>query len=366
MVPLIDPDDLPITTLAPTTTTAPITGPVEPLLTELPAGDCAYADAPVGGEITFVVGDRLYGASPDGASARCLLQVDNTQRARIRWSPVANRALLGPATVFDVNGVRPSGFEVMNERVQWEFPVGDSLIAPTSSSYTLVRRSATEAGGRSDATFLGITVAAVSHPSGQALIGAGLTRDRDEGVFAADPDGKNLRPLALAGGDLTFLELAVDPTGQSVLVLSTRGDSVRIHRVGIGDLLVTELVSQPTPMQLMTPGPSGGTVAWRSGLCNSTTATWLIGGRDASPVLVGEGTPLQTRSAAPVGWLDASRLVVAGRTFGCDGTAEIWVWNLAESSATLLVAGADSPAVRVVQPRAELPATDAVAQPGLL
>lgn len=365
MIPLIDPAELPITTLAPTTTLAPIAGPVDPLIAALPESGCAYQDAPKGGEITFISGDRLYGAAPDGSLTRCLVELDDTQRGTVRWSPVANRAVLAQATVFDVNGTRSSGFDVFNIRVQWEYPVGDSIIAPTPSSYTLVRRSATEASTRSEPTFLGLTVLAISHPSGEALIGAGLTRDRVEGVFAADIDGTDLRPLALADDDVTFLELAADPTGRSVLVLTSRGDSVRVHRIGLGDLAISEIVSQPTPMQLLTPSPAGETLAWRTGLCNSMTGTWL-GGGTTSPGLVGQGTPLQTRSVAPVGWLDTGRLVLAARRFGCDGPAEVWIWNLAESSATLLVTGVEHPAVRVVQGRGALPPLDPTAQPGTL
>ncbi len=365
MVPLIDPADLPITTLAPTTTAAPVTGPVDPLLAALPDTPCAYADAPAGGEITFFSGDRLYGTTADTSLTRCLLQITSAQRGTVKWSPVANRAVLAQATVFDVNGTRQSGYDPFNVRVHWEYPVGDSLIAPNSSSYSLIRRSATDPGNRSDPTFLGLTVAALSHPSGQLLIGAGLTRDRVEGVFAADLQGDDLRPLALAGGDLTFLELVADPTGRSVLVLSSRGDAVRLHRIDIASLAIGEIVSQPTPMQLVTPSPAGDLVAWRAGLCNSMTGTWL-GGGPSGPTLLGEGTPLQTRSVAPVGWLDAGRLVLAARAFGCDGPAEVWVWNLAEGSATMLVRGVEHPAVRVVQPQGALPAIDSAAQPGAL
>lgn len=365
MVPLIDPAELPITTLAPTTTMGSITGPVDPLLAALPEGPCTYADAPAGGEITFFSGDRLYGATADGSLARCLLQIESTQRGIVKWSPVANRAVLAQATVFDVNGARPNGYDPFNIRVQWEYPVGDSLIAPSSSSYSLVRRSATEPNKRSDPTFLGITAFAVSHPSGQALIGAGITRDRVEGVFAADLDGTDLRPLALAGDDLAFLDLAADPTGRSVLVLSSSGDAVRLHRIDLANLQIVEIVSQPTPMQLITPSPAGDAVAWRAGLCNSMTGTWL-GGGSTGPALIGQGTPLQTRSVAPVGWLDAGRLVLAARTFGCDGPAEVWVWNLAEGSATLLARGVEHPAVRVVQPQGTLAPVDPAVQPGVL
>jgi hypothetical protein len=65
-------------------------------------------------------------------------------------------------------------------------------------------------------------------------------------------------------------------------------------------------------------------------------------------VQIGTGTPLQPLSVSPIGWLDANRLVVASRSIGCDGLADIWIWNISDGAATLLVKSVEFPATRTV------------------
>jgi hypothetical protein len=81
---------------------------------------------------------------------------------------------------------------------------------------------------------------------------------------------------------------------------------------------------------------------------------------------VGEGTPLDGQSLSPLGWLDAARLVVATRPLGCDGPADVWIWNLLDGSATLLVKNAEFPAVRVAAPLSNAFGVAADAQPAVL
>jgi hypothetical protein len=366
MVPLIPPDQLPITTLAATTTTAPSSDPDDPLLVALPQGDCAYADAPTEGELTFVFGNRLFGTTFDAATVRCLAELEPTQRGAMRWSPVANRALLNPGTVFDVGGIRSSGFDPATTRLVWEYPVGDALIAPTPSSKTLVRRSATDGGQRTEITFLPRTWLVASHPSGQALLAVGRTADDVTGLFAAGPTGQDGRPLLFIAGDRTVQELAIDPSGRSTYLISTRGDSFSLHRLSLTDLVLSEVSSTPTPLLQVTPGPTASAVAWKSGLCNSITDTWVFDERIGSAVVAGVGTPLEGLSVAPLGWLDATRLVVTARTLGCDGPADVWTWNLLDGSATLLVKSIELPALRQLQPQATMPVIDPVAAPPAL
>ena len=84
---------------------------------------------------------------------------------------------------------------------------------------------------------------------------------------------------------------------------------------------------------------------------------------------VGLGTPIEHLSLSPVGWLDGARLVVAARPLGCDGPADVWIWNLLDGSATLLAKTVEFAAVRST-PEAAAPlaiAPDAVAgEPALI
>ena len=69
---------------------------------------------------------------------------------------------------------------------------------------------------------------------------------------------------------------------------------------------------------------------------------------------------------SPLGWLDAARVVIAARPLGCDGPADVWIWNLLDGSATLLVKNAEFPAVRVAAPVSNSFGVAAEAVPGVL
>ncbi|MCU1358855.1 MAG: hypothetical protein JWN99_144, partial [Ilumatobacteraceae bacterium] len=108
------------------------------------------------------------------------------------------------------------------------------------------------------------------------------------------------------------------------------------------------------------------TVAWTVGLCNSVTHTRVRDDRTGAAVEVGLGTPIETLSLSPVGWLDGARLVVAARPLGCDGPADVWIWNLLDGSATLLAKTVEFAAVRSTPEAAAPLAIAAEAVPGVL
>ncbi len=350
LVPLVDPADLPTSSVAPSTTAAVSSDPNSPIVTALPdaSTQCGYADMLPGGEITFVVGDRLYGSSVDGALVRCLLELTADQRGPVSWAPQANRVLLNSGTLVDGFGPRATGFETTNTRVRWEYPEGGGLIGPTSTDRTLVRRSAGDTRERTEVTFLATTVAAVSFPGGKAVIGAGRSREGIDGIFVAGADGSNPQPLAtIATEDLTVAEVAADAAGDLVYFITDDGARFTVRQLQFSDLAVVQLTDEQAPISQLVVGPSGATLAWKVGLCNATTTTRVRDERTGAPLTVGAGTPLDGLSVAPVGWLDSSRLVVAARPLGCDGPADVWTWNLLDGSATLLAKSVEFPAVRV-------------------
>ena len=366
LVPLVDPDELPVSTIAPTTTAAPSSDPNSPLVVGVPDSPCGYADVVPGGEITFVVGDRLFGASLDGTIVRCLASLDATQRGPVKWSPTGTRALLNAATLFDVEGTRSTGFDVANVRVQWERPSGDALFAPTSSNKTLVRRDAVDTSQRTEVTFLSRTLSAISHPAGGAIVAAGQSTDGLNGVFVAN-SGSAPRPvLTTLDPELTFTDLAIDALGDQIYVLSDDGASFRINQVQTPTLALTEITSEQAPILQLTTGPTSRSLAWKVGLCNSLTDTRVRDDRTATALTVGLGTPLEGQSLSPVGWLDGTRLVVASRPLGCDGPADVWIWNLLDGSATLLLKTVEFPATRTVSDLGAPLSIDPAAQPGAL
>lgn len=347
LVPLVDPDSLPSSTASPTTTVAPSSDPGSPLVALVPDVECGWADALPGGEITFVAGDRLYGSTVDGSIVRCLAVLGADQRGPVRWSPDADAVLLNAATVLDVEGARMSGFDVQNTRVRWTHPTGDALIGPTASNKTLVRREAADAA-RSEITFLSRTLAAIGHPAGGVVLAAGTSGDGTAGVFAAGEDGVAQPLLTVADPATTITELAADAGGDLVHLLSDTGTSFRVHQLSLVDLTVVEVTSEQEPILDLTAGPVPRTIAWKVGLCNSITDTRVRDDRSGAAVTVGEATPIDGLSVAPIGWLDGARLVVAARPLGCDGPADVWIWNLFDGSATLLVKNVEFPAVRIV------------------
>ncbi len=367
LVPLVPPEALPVSTTAPSTTVATSSDPNSPLLAALPDTECGYADALPDAEITFVVADRLYGTSVDAAVVRCLRSLEAAERGPVRWSPDGARALLNSATLFDVQGPRASGFEATNTRVTWEYPTGAGVFAPTSSDRTLVRRDAVDPSQRTEVTFLGRTNAVVAHPGGGVRLAAGQADDGTRGVFAADDAGEGRRLLAtIADPALDVLELAVDATGDVMWVLSDNGAQFRIHQLAFGDLALLELTSEQAPVAGLVVGPATRSLGWKVGLCNSVTTARVIDSRTGSAVTVGEGTPLAGQSVAPVGWLDAARVVVTARPFGCTGPADVWIWNLLDGAATLLVKNAEFPAVRMVAPPSNQYGVPEAAVPGVI
>lgn len=367
LVPLVPPEILPVSTPAPTSTVASSSDPNSPMLLALPDTECGYADPLPGGELTFVVGDRLFGAAVDGSFARCLLQLQPDQRGDVSWAPDATRATLNSATIFDIAGTRSSGFEAANSRVAWEYPGGAGLFAPAQSDRVLVRRDSADPRQRSEVTFLGRTNVAIAHPGGGVRLAAGQAADGTGGVFAATDAGDGMRPLALVTNPaLDIVELAADPAGDAMWILSDNGAQFRVHQLALGELLLAELTSEQAPISRLTPGPATRSLAWQVGLCNSATSVKVLDERTGGSRDVGDDTPLVGQSLAPLGWLDAARLVVAARPLGCDGPAAVWIWNLLDGSATLLVKNVEFPAVRLAAPPSAPFAVTATAQPPAL
>jgi hypothetical protein len=362
MIPLIPPAELPVSTPAPTTTLAPSSDPNDPIIGTVPDVECGYGDQLAGGEITFVVGDKLIGASLDGSVVRCLAVLRTDQRGQISWSPRVDRALVNNSYLFDIEGFRNSGFEASNTRVRWELPTGDAVFAPTSSNKTLVRR-ATADGARSEITFLDRTFAAAWIPAGTGVIAAGRD-DEVTGIYldrvVTDSDAQALVTLTDPEAEIT--ELVVDAGGDAAVFVVVDEVSVDVFRLSLTDLTVAELYSEQAPSLQLTTGPVAGTIAWKVGLCNSVTSAKVRDQRSGGVLDVGVGTPLEGQSLAPVGWIDANRLVVIARPLACDGPGDIWIWNLLDGSATLLVKYVEYPATRIVPevPRAPIIPVDAV------
>jgi len=375
LTPLVPPDELPVAQTTPATTIVLSSSPDSPILVSMPDVPCAFAGlasiTPADGlpsEITFVVGDRLYGSTPDGTTVRCLATLTRDQRGFVSWSPRGDRALLAGGTVLDATGTRRSGFEVGSPRVRWELPDGAGLVSPNSSGTAVVRRSSSLADDRTDITFLRRTWAIGPHPAGGGVVvGAGVTDDGTRGIVAKQIDDETARPLlTLLNPDEQITELAVDDAGDVIYFITDNGVQFRVHQLSLALLTTGELDVEQAPIAQLVVGPAWRTVAWRVGLCNDVTQTVVRDDRSGTALTVGIDTPLEGLSLSPIGWLDGARLVVASRTLGCDGPADVWIWSLLDGSATLLVKSIEMPATRTLaEPAGPLAIDPAAVVPAL-
>lgn len=375
LAPLVPADELPVATAVTTTTIVRSSSPDAPILAALPDVPCGFADLAATtaadgstAEITFVVGDKLYGSSPDGSAVRCLAELTRDQRGAVSWSPRGDRALLAGGTVLDADGARWSGFQVGSSRVRWEAPDGAGLVSPNGSGSAVVRRSSTSVDDRSDVTFLSRTWAVAPHPAGRGvMVAAGAASDSTRGVFVRTSADEPARPLlTLSNPDEQITELAVDDAGDVVYFITDNGVQFRVHQLSLALLATSELDVEQAPIAQLVVGPAWRTVAWRVGLCNDVTQTVVRDDRSGTALQAGVGTPLEGLSLSPVGWLDAGRLVVASRTLGCDGPADVWIWNVLDGSATLLVKTVEMPATRTVAEQSGPLAVDPAAVPPAL
>lgn len=367
LVPLVPPDQLPLPSIETTTTAVVSSDPDRPLIATLPDGECAYAERLVDGEVTFVVGDRMYGASADGAVVRCLATLRSEQRGDVRWSPVGDRALVDGSTLLDSSGLRRSGFDDGSTRVVWEFPGGTGLISPSASSRSVVRRSSVEPSERADVTVLGLTTVIASHPDGGTLLAVGQFDD-SRGLFAT-PIERAAAPTPLAffeDPDLEVPEVAVDAAGDVVYLISDNGTQFRVHRFDVATLTGAVVETEQAPITRLTVGPLWRTVAWRVGLCNSTTSVRVLDDRTGEVLTAAVGTPIESQSLSPVGWLDSARLVVEARPLGCNGLADLWIWSLLDGSATLLARAVEHSATRTLNEPSGPLAIEETAQPSAL
>jgi hypothetical protein len=174
-----------------------------------------------------------------------------------------------------------------------------------------------------------------------------VATDGTRGIVAKRDGDQAARPLlTLSNPDEQITELAADDAGDVVYFITDNGVQFRVHQLSLAMLTTDQLDLEQAPIAQLVVGPAWRTVAWRVGLCNDVTQAVVRDDRSGAALPVGAGTPLEGLSLSPIGWLDAARLVVASRTLGCDGPADVWIWNLLDGSATLLVKTVEMPATR--------------------
>ena len=348
-----------VTTLPPTTDEV-----VTPTSTiALPAGACVFSATPPTPEVTFEIGTRLYTVNPANGTPSCLTELTLDNVGPLKWSPAGDRVLLNSVTVFDGTQALPSGYFSTNTRVSWSYPTGKALIAPAVADNHLLWRTAGRPETRTDISFLDRTDVAAYHPAGRNIFAAGQAADGTAGLFLAGNRGENPRLIAqLDEPETVITEIGPDPSGARVYFIHDHHNGTfHIHALDLPALALTDVTQGNEPIARLTIGGAYTAIAWRLGDCAGQTRAQIANGT----VVIDQPTVFAALSTEPVGWLDSTNLVLSVRPTGCAGPSDLWIWNLANSAATPLIAGVDNVAVRsVLSTFGELPGDINQAAPG--
>jgi hypothetical protein len=339
------------TTVAPGTSTTSTTIAAPAIAAgALECGRPQWRPQPIGanGEITLAIGRALYAIDPATSQASCLAMLDGPA-STLDWGPQADRLLVGSDTVLSADGAEPSGFQADTAGVMWSKPKGSALIAPSADGSQLLHKTVGNPNDVEDVAGLAVTWMAEYHPSGVAIIAAGIADDGRAGLFIADNHGENVKPLALLLNDPedTITDMAVSSAGNVVTFVhdhtpgsfSPSEPAAHIHEIvlpGLNLVDVADLPAIPT-----------GLVASRTG----DAAAWMLDDPTTGPSAqfkYREPVQFQGAVAVPVGFLgDGSSLVMVRPTAKPGGPGDAWLVPVT-GEPTLIARGVDAATTRVV------------------
>lgn len=337
---------------ATTTTTVPLVpatlGPKTPAI----VGDvCELSVAPNPGSsiVTYMLGGSLMALTPDGTQAACIMDNMVAPPGPVIWGPDGNSVLMGPGTMRNVFGAFPTGIADNDPTVRWTYPAGEFLLSLHDGR--LDRRKAGEARSRRSLGVMSKTTAVASHPAGEHLLIGGVGRDRVTGIYIANIDGRNARPIVtVPTPDAVVTAISVAPSGDQFGFVAAVGERSEVFIGRFPDLTLTRILDVNVPLDTLVQSSSGA-LAVRAGNCDGRVTTYVYPGDQA--VDIGTTGPLAELSASPIGWTDATHLVVMARANGCAGPGDLWVVDPADPyRAELLVSAVDSAALRSGAPQA--------------
>jgi hypothetical protein len=318
----------PATTVSPATTAATTTLVATTLVTttttafpqvELPVGGpCAIDAVPQDGEITVVVGVRLYGLGEDNATPRCL--VDGVTSRDIEWGPEGDRLRIGntiitPSRTFSVDGALS---------LVWTTPTGKRIVDVAGDT---VEKIDVDGSATDDITFLQQTTALAYHPAGTHVLAVGDDGAGQYGLWLANNEGEG--PLLIASdAGAQVLDPAWTWLGEPVFVAAHSLGPWHIHRVDItedGALEGPILVETTVPLDHLLPSPFDPVlIAYRDSASADVACT---DGSHANVMGVDMPEPLASMTTSPVGWLSTERLLVLANPDGCGSPGQLWVFT---------------------------------------
>jgi hypothetical protein len=293
------------------------------------------------GEITFVSNNRLLAANADGATSRCLadlqaIDAPGVNTIPMRWNAPAdrvilsNRALSADLAATKRLAARKGGF------VQWSRPKGTSVIYVTRGGR--IEKRSSFGGPATDISFLKRHDDVIYHPAGTHIATSGLAEDGSYGLYLATNIGTE--PELLVTGEkaryLTNLQFSHD--GRFLYYAAQHGSrNWHLHRLVMGDSPTLETLDKgDANFEYVTSAFDLGTVAWfEPGDCAA--------GRPGTLRLSGFGTnkieiPAEFKhdDLLPLGWLPDRRLVVARRPISCSTAAPRAIYVLSGQEPVLI------------------------------
>ncbi len=259
------------------------------------------------------------------------------------WSPTGDRILADPSVAVGPTQSRRTGFEATDASVSWSQPTGKAYIDVDPVTHRLMWHSAVNTDTL-DISFLARTDEAIYHPAGKAIAAVGVDENGQYGVWLASNRGKNR----------TLITAIDDPTTQATgLSFSADGRTLyfvhrAVHALNLFGLFLNEIGTEGQFDANVTVSQVDDAVAWTTGPCDTTgSLVTRVNQNDPQDLRTIAGSPFATNSSLiPVGWLAGERLVIAARTTGCDGPADVWTWSVA-GGFHQVGAGWNSVAVRV-------------------
>ena len=339
-------------TLAPSTTTTPgattsTTAVADALVDEFPAAaPCDLGTTPVEGEITVVLGGRLYGIDRETGDVRCL--IDNMETTDFSWGPQGDRLRIG------TNALTPDGDVSLppSGSYEWTAPTGKSVMLVEAGGLSKV---AVDGSGTDDITFLAITEAAVYHPSGTRVLAIGTDFNDQYGLFMASNTGTDPTLLAFDEGAV-MTEPGWTGAGEPIFVAAHADGPWHVHKV-----VVTADGALEGPIleegefaidRLMASAHDPLLVAFRRA---AASAPGCIADGRTTVIGVDLPEPLASMTTVPSGWLPGERLLVLSYPGGCENAADLWLFSAgfcpgSTYGASLIATSIDAAGARTMAP----------------
>jgi hypothetical protein len=280
------------------------------------------------GEVTFARDGHLFSFEPTTGQIHCLADLDRTPSA-LDWNPAGDRLLVDQDLIVTVDGQHPSGFVPGTPGISWSQPAGTALIAPDGTGGALRHISATDPTDEIDVSSLAVTWAAAYHPSGLAIVSAGIDDAGQPGLFLADNRGNDPQPLVTLDDPMTRIsEVAFSHNGDWVTFVHDHTDGTvdegvlaHIHRIHLGGLWLEDVVSLPdvVPTGLIASEQLDGTIAWMEQRSTVNTQSFAWNGERVS-------LRFPETIAEPVGFFDRGAAVAVVRPVGGGDEGQLWMY----------------------------------------